>query len=94
MDTKKKGLTMKETQSTLALLEVQEEPPKDLMSLKEICLKHSIDYDYLYKWSVLKGEIKVHFRGVWKVSEKEVFEFIYSQEVKKLSKIRAGKGGE
>lgn len=84
---------MKEAQSTLALAKVQEVTPKDLMSLKELCLKHSIDYDYLYKWSVLKGEIKVHFRGVWKLSEKEALEFINNQEVKKLNKIRAGKGG-
>lgn len=91
---------MTKSQNTVALVEVQVQDqqglqtPDDLMSLKELCLKHSLEYDYLYKWSVVKGEIKVHFRGVWKVSESEALEFVNNQEAKRLSKIRAGKGGD
>ena len=74
--------------------QIGQQTPDDLMSLKELCLKHSLEYDYLYKWSVLKGVIKVYFRGVWKVSESEVLEFVNDQETRKLNKIRASKGGE
>lgn len=91
---------MSKTQNTVALVEVQEQDlqsqqtPEDLMSFKELCLKHSLEYDYIYKWSVVKGAIKVYFRGVWKVSESEVLDFINSQEAKKLAKTRATKGGD
>ena len=91
---------MTKAQNTMALVEVQRQDqqglqtPDDLMSLKELCLKHSLEYDYLYKWSVVKGEIKVHFRGVWKVSESEALEFINNQGAKKLSKVRTSRGGE
>ena len=66
--------------------------PNDLMSIKEICLKHGFDYDYLYKWSILKKEIKVYFRGIWKLSESEVLEFSRAVAEKKLSKIRTANG--
>lgn len=68
--------------------------PLDLMSLREICDKHSYDYDYIYKKSVIKGEITPYLRGVWKLSESEVLEFSRVLKEKKLAKIRAGKGGE
>ena len=90
---------MKLKSKAVVLAEVQRldqqglKTPDDLMSLKELCLKHSLEYDYLYKWSVVKGEIKVYFRGVWKVSESEVLNFINSMGETKLSKIRTSKGG-
>lgn len=89
---------MKETKKPLALLQVPQDQqgqqtPQDLLSLKEMCLKHCLDYDYLYKWSVQNEAIKVYFRGVWKVSESEVLTFINNEAEKKLNKIRAGKGG-
>ena len=68
--------------------------PTDLMSLKELCLKHRYDYDYLYKWSIIKGEIQVYLRGTWKLSESEVLQFSEAMKEKKLSKIKALKGGE
>ena len=72
----------------------KQEDPQDLMSIKELCLKHGYNYDYLYKWSILKGAITVYDRGCWKVSESEVLEFSRMQAEKKLNKIRATKGGE
>jgi len=69
-----------------------EETPNDLMSFKELCLKHGYDYDYLYKWSVLKGQIKVYFRGVWKLSESEVLNFAEQIKEEKLSKLKTRKG--
>lgn len=83
-----------QTKANLAPIEVQTQEPKDLMSLKEICLKHGYNYDYLYKHSILKGNITVYSRGTWKLSEKEVLEFSRNMAVKKLDKIRTRKGGE
>ena len=80
--------------TNLAHLEVQNQLPQDLLSIKEICLKHCYDYDYLYKWSVIKGVIKTYFRGTWKLSESEVLAFCDSVAEKKLSKVRTSKGGK
>lgn len=77
-------------QTNLALVETRTEEPKDLMSIKELCLKHQFDYDYLYKWSILKGAINVYFRGKWKLSESEVLEFSRIKTEEKLSKARGG----
>ena len=68
--------------------------PTDLLSIKELCLKHMYDYDYLYKWSIIKGEIQVYLRGTWKLSESEVLQFSKTMKEKKLSKIKSLKGGE
>lgn len=68
--------------------------PQDLMSLKELCLKHGYNYDYLYKYSILRGDITVYFRGIWKLSESEVLEFSHNLAEKRLQRIRVGKGGE
>lgn len=65
--------------------------PSDLMSIKEICLKHCFDYDYLYKWAIQQSAINVYFRGTWKLSEKEVLNFSRAQAEKKLNKIRTNK---
>ncbi|MCM1266199.1 MAG: hypothetical protein NC200_08385 [Candidatus Gastranaerophilales bacterium] len=78
----------------LALDNVQTQDPTDLMSIKELCLKHSYDYNYLYKWAILKGAINVYFRGTWKLSESEVKEFIKIQQEMKLSKIKARNKGD
>lgn len=76
--------------TNLALVEPRTEEPKDLMSIKELCLKHQFDYDYLYKWSITKGVIKVYFRGKWKLSESEVLEFSRIKAEEKLNKVRGG----
>lgn len=98
---KKKEVKQMETlKKSVALVEVQGQDqqglktPEDLMSLKELCTKHCLDYDYLYKWSVLKGEIKVYFRGIWKVSESEVLDYINSKAEQKLGKLKSRKGGK
>lgn len=77
--------------TNLALAEEQTQDPKDLMSIKELCLKHQFDYDYLYKWSITKGAINVYFRGKWKLSESEVLEFSRVKTEEKLNKVRGGK---
>mgnify|MGYP003571324559 CR=1 FL=1 len=74
--------------SNLALVEEQQQDPQDLMSIKELCLKHDYDYDYLYKWAIVKGVINVYLRGTWKLSESEVLEFSRNMAEKRLSKIR------
>lgn len=71
---------------------VQIEEPTDLMSINELCLKHGYDYNYLYKWSILKGVIPVYYRGTWKLSESEVQEFSRKQKEQKLAKIRGKRG--
>ncbi len=68
--------------------------PEDLLSLKEMCLKHKYDYDYLYKKSIVEGLITPYDRGVWKVSESEVLDFSRITREKKLSKIKNRKGDE
>lgn len=80
------------TTSNLTLVEPHQQDPTDLMSIKELCLKHGYDYNYLYKWSIIKGVIPVYYRGTWKLSEVEVQEFSHIQKEKKLAKIRK-KGG-
>lgn len=71
----------------LAVDEGKQEP-MDLMSIPELCLKHGYDYNYLYKWSIIKGVIPVYYRGTWKLSESEVQEFSRTQKEQKLAKIR------
>lgn len=68
--------------------------PQDLMSIRELSLKHGYNYDYLYKHSILRGNITVYFRGIWKLSESEVLEFSHNLAEKRLQRIRVGKGGE
>lgn len=79
---------------SLALVDRANQDPQDLMSIKELCLKHGYNYDYLYKWAILKRVIKVYERGSWKLSESEVLEFSRQQAEKKLNRVRAAKGGE
>lgn len=79
---------------SFTLVERVTQDPQDLMSIKELCLKHGYNYDYLYKWAILKRVITVYERGTWKLSESEVLEFSRVQAEKKLNKIRANKGGE
>ena len=79
---------------SFTLVERVTQDPQDLMSIKELCLKHGYNYDYLYKWAILKRVITVYERGTWKLSEREVLEFSRVQAEKKLSKVRAAKGGE
>lgn len=78
---------MQNIEKNLALVEEQQDP-QDLMSIKEVCLKHGYDYDYLYKWAIIKGVIKVYLRGTWKLSEREVLEFSRHMAEKRLNKIR------
>ena len=94
MTKKKAEVRVMQTKANLTPIEVQHQEPKDLMSLKELCLKHGYNYDYLYKYSILRGDITVYLRGTWKLSEKEVLEFSRNMAVKKLDKIRTRKGGE
>lgn len=52
-----------------------EEEPTDLMSFKELEIKHGYKYGYLYKWACLEGKLTIYPRGVNKLSESEVLEF-------------------
>ncbi len=69
------------------------ESPEDLLSLKELCLKHGFEYNYLYKIAITKGLIGVYYRGSWKLSESEVLKFFEDIAKTKLSKIRTSNGG-
>ena len=72
---------------------LNEELPNDLMSFKELQLKHNFDYDYLYKKSVEEGAIRLYMRGVWKLSENEVLKFAEKIKEEKLNKLKIRKGG-
>ena len=85
---------MSKFENSLPLSEVVQQEPLDLMSIKELCLKHGYDYDFLYKRAIQKREINVYYRGTWKLSESEVLEFSRNVAEKKLSKLRTSKGGE
>ena len=82
---KKEVNQMTKSQNTVALVEVQVQDqqglktPEDLMSLKELCTKHCLDYDYLYRGGGQRGERKVDFRGSGKVREGEVVDCINSK---------------
>lgn len=76
------------TNVNFVAVDERKQDPTDLMSIKELCLKHGYDYNYLYKWSIIKGVINVYDRGTWKLSESEVQEFSRIQKEQKLAKIR------
>lgn len=84
---------MATNKTNLALVEGQSQEPKDLMSFRELGLKHSIEYDYLYKRSIITGEIQPYYRGTWKLSESEVLEYCWNEAQRRLKKIRTNKGG-
>ena len=67
------------------------ETPDDLMSLREICLKHRFNYNYLYKCAIQKRAIKVYFRGNWKLSEREVLDWSSKLAQEKLKKLKSRK---
>ena len=58
--------------------------PTDLLPIKEIAELLSLEYGYLYKWSLEKGEIKPYFRGVWKLSLEDVNNFLVRKTCEKL----------
>ena len=60
----------------------REEIPSDLMSFKEIEMKHGIKYQYLYKWACTMGQIRIFNRGKLKLSEREVLEFTNRRALK------------
>ena len=70
------------------------ETPNDLMSLKEISIKHHLDYNFLYKWAIEKGKISTYFRGRWMLSVSEVLEFCKIRAEEKLKRIRTSQGNK
>jgi hypothetical protein len=49
--------------------------PNDLLKIKDFEKKYGLKYEYLYKWSVQKKQIKVYSMGGIALSEREVLEF-------------------
>lgn len=49
--------------------------PNDLLRIKDFQEKYGLKYEYLYKWAVLKKEIKVYSMGGIALSESEVLNF-------------------
>lgn len=49
--------------------------PTDLLKIKDFEKKYGLKYEYLYKWSVQKKQIKVYSMGGIALSEREVLEF-------------------
>ena len=49
--------------------------PNDLMTIREIEVKHGFTYSYLYKHARL-GNLTLYPRGVFKLSEREVLNFV------------------
>jgi hypothetical protein len=60
----------------------REEIPNDLMTFKEIEIKHGIKYQYFYKWACTMGQIRIFNRGKLKLSEREVLEFTNRRALK------------
>ena len=71
--------------------DIQQNEPTDLMSFKELEIKHGFKYGYLYKWSCLEGKINIYPRGTIKLSEKEVLDFERERGFKKYGKHRKEK---
>lgn len=61
---------------------VRDKEPTDLMSFKELEIKHGYKYGYLYKWACLEGKLTIYPRGVNKLSESEVLQFSRSRGAK------------
>ena len=83
---------MSNSENPIVLNDKQNIEPTDLMSFNELCLKHRYNYDYLYKHSIIRGNITAYFRGTWKLSESEVLEFSRNVARERIEKIRANKG--
>lgn len=49
--------------------------PNDLLKIRDFKAKYGLNYEYLYKWAVLKKQIKVYSMGGIALSEKEVLDF-------------------
>ena len=49
--------------------------PTDLLKIRDFKAKYGLNYEYLYKWAVIKKQIKVYSMGGIALSEKEVLEF-------------------
>lgn len=50
--------------------------PNDLMSFRQIGEKYGLKYGFLYKWSVLKKELRTYDRAGIVISEKDLLEFL------------------
>jgi hypothetical protein len=61
---------------------IREEIPSDLLTFKEIEIKHGIKYQYLYKWACIMGQIRIFNRGKLKLSEREVLDFTEKRALK------------
>ena len=61
---------------------IREEIPSDLLTFKEIEIKHGIKYQYLYKWACTMGQIRIFNRGKLKLSEREVLDFTEKRALK------------
>jgi len=86
-------LNFKEGNSLKVIETSSNNEPNDLMSIREISKKHGYDYNYLYKWSVIKQRLTLYDRGIWKLSEKEVLDFSRKRTQEKLAKLRSRKVG-
>ena len=82
------------TANALTVEEIEIVAPKDLMSLNELALKYGCSYDYWYKWSVREKVIPAYYSGTWKLSERDVQEFIAHKTEKRLQEVKSSKGGE
>lgn len=65
---------------------LRDDSPTDLMSFDELRLKHGFKYGYLYKHSCMTGELKVYPRGVLKLSEKEVLDYVERKALRKYGR--------
>lgn len=58
--------------------------PSDLLKIRDFKAKYGLNYEYLYKWAVIKKQIKVYSMGGIALSEKEVLEFEEKRALKWL----------
>ena len=58
------------------VISINRDMPNDLMLFSEIKEKYGLKYDFLYKWSIIKKEIKPYDKGGIAVSERDLLIFL------------------
>ena len=61
--------------NVINLKEEEKKRPGDLMTFRELEVKHGYKYGFLYKWACLECQIPLHSTAPLKVSERDVLEF-------------------
>lgn len=61
--------------NVINFIEKEKTRPSDLMTFKELEIKHGYKYGFLYKWACLECQIPLYSTAPLKVSEHDVLKF-------------------